>query len=316
MKKRTLLMTLFAAAPLMADTTVPLVDGECGEYRDLEAKTWSLPHGITLSAFQDAGNLWLCYDLPEDSMGTLDLVLQTPRMSSAMNLHVSAQLGEWPVDAPDSAPASPDSERWWQVSGWWSNAVSLNGMERSGQAPRPRFIPSPGRELQLSKAHFGEGAWQLRFNIRSVKDADGERHAFTWPATDEAPLVIDTRSSVAETSNEAALREIKTVLWPRAYRTGDVVLLGRLLHSSFQMIDGDGNRSTRQQELDWVAENHWNPGTFEYRIERLDIYHGRVAIVDGMGVAERYSYRSSNVLIKEAGRWQAVASHVSGYRED
>ena len=39
------------------------------------------------------------------------------------------------------------------------------------------------------------------------------------------------------------------------------------------------------------------------------------AIIDGTGVAAQYSYRSSNVLIKEDGRWRAVASHVSGYRE-
>jgi len=65
----------------------------------------------------------------------------------------------------------------------------------------------------------------------------------------------------------------------------------------------------------WVAENEWNPGTFEYRIERLDIYDGRWAIIDGTGIAETYSYKYSNVLIKEDGRWQAVASHVPGYEE-
>ena len=36
---------------------------------------------------------------------------------------------------------------------------------------------------------------------------------------------------------------------------------------------------------------------------------------NGSGIAERYSYKSSNVLIKEGGEWRAVASHVSGYRE-
>lgn len=123
-------------------------------------------------------------------------------------------------------------------------------------------------------------------------------------------------SAAAETTDdERTLRHFKTVLWPQAYRTQDVTLLGELLHPSFQMIDGEGERSTRQQELDWVAENAWNPGTFEYRIERLDIYGGHTAIIDGTGLAEKYSYRSSNVLIKEDGRWRAVASHVSGYRD-
>ena len=119
----------------------------------------------------------------------------------------------------------------------------------------------------------------------------------------------------ADSSDEDTLRHFKTVLWPQAYRTQDAELLGTLLHDSFQMIDDQGNRSNKQKELAWIAGNEWNPGTFEYRIERLDIYDGRWAIIDGTGIAETYSYKSSNVLIKEDGRWQAVASHVSGYSE-
>ena len=122
-------------------------------------------------------------------------------------------------------------------------------------------------------------------------------------------------SASADPSDEETLRHFKTVLWPQAYRTQDVELLGTLLHDSFQMIDDQGNRSTKEKELAWVAENEWNPGTFEYRIERLDIYDGNWAIIDGTGIAEKYRYKSSNVLIKEDGRWQAVASHVSGYEE-
>jgi hypothetical protein len=120
----------------------------------------------------------------------------------------------------------------------------------------------------------------------------------------------------ADPSDEETLRHFKTVLWPQAYRTQDVELLDRMLHDSFQMIDDQGNRSTKQKELAWIAENEWNPGAFEYRIERLDIYDGRWAIIDGTGVAERYSYKSSNVLIKEGDSWRAVASHVSAYEEN
>jgi hypothetical protein len=122
-------------------------------------------------------------------------------------------------------------------------------------------------------------------------------------------------SEHSSANDEQVLRHFKTVLWPQAYRTQDAGLLDQLLHDSFQMIDAEGNRSTKADELLWVAANAWNPGRFEYRIERLDIYDGQIAIVDGTGLAEKYSYRSSNVLIKEDGAWKAVASHVSGYRE-
>lgn len=116
-------------------------------------------------------------------------------------------------------------------------------------------------------------------------------------------------------SDEAVLRHFKTVLWAEAYRTQDVDLLDRLLHDSFQMIDADGNRSTKQAELEYVRDNVWDPGEFEYQIERLDVYRGSFAIVDGRGVATAYTYRSSNVLVKEDGMWQAIASHVSGIQD-
>ena len=115
--------------------------------------------------------------------------------------------------------------------------------------------------------------------------------------------------------DEEILRHFKTVLWPQAYRTQDVELLDRMLDDSFQMIDAEGNRSTKDEELGWISNNAWNPGNFEYRIERLDIYDGKLAIIDGTGEADGYSYKSSNVLIKRGDKWRAIASHVSGFKE-
>ena len=120
--------------------------------------------------------------------------------------------------------------------------------------------------------------------------------------------------SMASADDYDVLRNFKTVLWPQAYRTQDVELLDRLLHDSFEMIDAEGNRSTKQEELEYIRNNQWNPGSFEYRIERLEIYQGSFAVIDGTGVASNYSYKSSNFLIKEDGEWRAIASHVSGFR--
>lgn len=117
------------------------------------------------------------------------------------------------------------------------------------------------------------------------------------------------------TSDEDTLRHFKTVLWNQAYRTQDVELLERLLHDSFQMIDGDGNRTTKQDELAYIRDNAWDPGEFEYRIERLEIYRGQFAIIDGTGIATNYTYTSSNVLIKDHGEWRALSSHVSGVKD-
>lgn len=127
--------------------------------------------------------------------------------------------------------------------------------------------------------------------------------------------IVLTSPAAAAGEDESTLRKLKTVLWQQAYREQDTALLDQILHDSFQMIDSEGGRSDKARELAWVADNAWNPGEFEYRIERLDIYDGRFAIVSGTGIASNYSYSSSNVLIKEDGRWQAVSSHVSGYQQ-
>jgi len=128
-------------------------------------------------------------------------------------------------------------------------------------------------------------------------------------------MMVFLSSSLAFADDDERLIEIKTKLWPTAYKTQNEELLGSILHSSFQMIDVDGSRSTREKELDYVRNNKWDPGEFTYVIERLDIYEDRFAIIDGKGDAEKYTYTSSNVFIKENGEWKAVASHVSGYKE-
>lgn len=120
--------------------------------------------------------------------------------------------------------------------------------------------------------------------------------------------------AVAAADDYDVLRNFKTVLWPQAYRTQDVELLDRLLHDSFEMIDGEGNRSTKEKELEYIKNNQWDPGSFEYRIERLQIYQGSFAVIDGTGIAENYTYKSSNFLVKEDGVWRAIASHVSGHQ--
>ena len=132
-------------------------------------------------------------------------------------------------------------------------------------------------------------------------------------------LLLGANPVTAEvlTADEVDLRRIKTEDWPRFYREQDVAGLEQLLHPSFEMIDASGARSTRAEELAYVAANKPTYRSFRFEIERLDIYPQGLAIVDGSGHVEQdtcegFSYRSSNVLLKDDGRWRAVASHVSG----
>lgn len=126
----------------------------------------------------------------------------------------------------------------------------------------------------------------------------------------------------AEPDDVRALREIKEELWPRAYREGDVALLDRLLAGEFQMIDAEGTWTSKDDELAWVAKNKSRNRAFRFEIRRLEVFENGTAVVAGRGVVigpesnpeGGFEYQSSNILIKRDGRWQAIASHVSGIR--
>lgn len=126
-------------------------------------------------------------------------------------------------------------------------------------------------------------------------------------------------------ADTARLRELKEVLWPKAYREQDTALLDRILAKEFESIDAVGNRSTKAEELDYIQKNKPSYDSFRFEIKRLEIFENRTAIVSGTGLIEtkakegkkasRTEYQSSNVLIERDGRWQAIASHVSGVKQ-
>ena len=163
----------------------PLVDGDCGEYKELKAKILKLSEDVDLNIYQDEHYVWACYTYPEGSFGTLDLTLKTKVLEKALNLHVSAQLGQWPADQPELAPQEANSDLWWITEGWTANTVWFNGMDKSTETPRFNFKNAKARELQFSKEQFGRGSWQMKFNIRSIKNAKGESYSITYPEGDE-----------------------------------------------------------------------------------------------------------------------------------
>lgn len=122
--------------------------------------------------------------------------------------------------------------------------------------------------------------------------------------------------------DERALRRLKEVEWPKAYKEQDAALLDRILADEFQMVDADGNRSTKAQELDWVRNNKPGYESLTFKITRLDLFENGTAIVGGTGTIRGRDgkgpsvteYQSTNVLIKRNGTWRAVASHVSGVK--
>jgi ketosteroid isomerase-like protein len=120
--------------------------------------------------------------------------------------------------------------------------------------------------------------------------------------------------------DEAAVRHLKEVLWPKAYFEQDAALLDRILADDFQMIDAEGTWTTKAEQLERVRRSKPSYDSLKFVIRRLEIFENGTAIVAGQGIARGrdekgpyvMEYQSSNVLIKRDGVWRAVASHVSG----
>ena len=137
----------------------------------------------------------------------------------------------------------------------------------------------------------------------------------TTPATNPVVIADD---------DEETLRGFKTVLWPKAYAEQDTALLNQLLHEDFQLIDDNGDKYSKEDELAYIAEYGTSYDEFNFEITRLDIFDNGTAVVSGTGTmkgvngAEAYitKYQSSNVLIKVEGAWKAINSHVSGVKEE
>lgn len=136
-------------------------------------------------------------------------------------------------------------------------------------------------------------------------------------------LALGATGAADRSADEATLREIKEVLWPKAYFEQDTELLGRLLAPEFQMVDGDGNWTTRADELDWVSKNKPGYDSLTFELKRLEVFENGTAIAAGTGTIRGTDedgpyvaqYQSTNVLIKRDGAWRAIASHVSGYKK-
>lgn len=181
--KRLLVVALLCGAPCaFAAPASPMLDADCSEYPALGAVRQQVAPGVDLYIHQDEHYVWLCYTFPAGSMGQLDMQLQAPALTSALNLHVSAQLGEWPLDRADLQPLTPESDLWWETSGWTGTVLRIHGMDTSGPKPRYRWKDSRAREVQLSKARFGRGEWRFSLEIHQVRNGAGALGEVRFPA--------------------------------------------------------------------------------------------------------------------------------------
>lgn len=137
-------------------------------------------------------------------------------------------------------------------------------------------------------------------------------------------MVFPGTVSADRAEDEKALRQLKEVDWPKAYREQDTTLLDRILADEFQMVDADGNWSTKAEEIDYIRKNRPSYDSFRFVIRRLEIFENGTAVVAGTGIIHgkdekglyKIEYQSSNILIKRGDLWKAIASHVSGVKRE
>ncbi len=167
-----LALVLFACQP-SSDRFTPLVDGRIEDFQKLGVEPVQIDENVDLYLYQNDHNVWLAYTYPDGSYGTCDLYLSTEKLEEPVNLHVSAQLGQWPANSPEMAPDVPNSDQWWNHDGWYANEIWPNGFVMMDGLREMNFKNATAREFQFTKEKFGRGTWKMRFDIRAIKTTDG-----------------------------------------------------------------------------------------------------------------------------------------------
>ncbi|AYB33552.1 nuclear transport factor 2 family protein [Chryseolinea soli] len=173
----------------------------------------------------------------------------------------------------------------------------------------------------LLAARYADAPYEMRFvNIFHFKDGKIIKQYDYYDNKDWYAVVDAHNKKRNRETDEATLRNLKQVQWPKAYREQDTVLLDRILADEFQMIDSDGVPSTKKDQLAYIKTHKPTYLSFEFKIERLDLFENNTAVVSGTGTIRAKDkkgwydvlYQSSNVLIKRNGEWRAISSHTSG----
>lgn len=145
-----------------------------------------------------------------------------------------------------------------------------------------------------------------------------------------APVEQKATNASSETSmlvdgDDELLRDLKTVQLPKAYDEQDTTLLGKLLHSNYQLVDDQGGTYSKNDEMSYVSQYPSSYDSFDFQIQKLDLFNNGTATIFGIGTMRgtdvedgsgyTTTFKSTDSFVKEAGRWQAISSHVSGVKE-
>ncbi len=135
---------------------------------------------------------------------------------------------------------------------------------------------------------------------------------------------VDTNQKIVDANDLSELTDIQKNQWVKAYLEQDTALLNVLLHERYQLIDDNGDKYTKQDEMTYVSNYPPSYSSQEFEILEIDIIEMGAAVVlakstlKGTDGSEAYitTYTSSTSFVKISDQWQAINCHVSGVKEE
>jgi len=130
--------------------------------------------------------------------------------------------------------------------------------------------------------------------------------------------VVDVRTQDDSGVFTKLLTEMKHELG-RAYVSRTPAVLNRVYADDHVVIDAAGETRTEGREIADLASGDRRYEFSDYDDLRARVY-GDAAVLSGRGTVKgarkgvpfHTQYRSTNVFIRQAGVWRAVAAHISG----
>ncbi len=130
--------------------------------------------------------------------------------------------------------------------------------------------------------------------------------------------------AVVNENDASVVKDIQMIQWQKAYDEQDTVLLGKIFHDKFQLVDDNGDTYSKSDEMAYVANYGPTYDEFDFEIININLLANGTATIFGKGTmkgtdsGEAYitNYKVTNVFVKENGQWQAISSHVSGVKEE
>lgn len=185
---RLLLASVLLPVAALAANPTPAIPGNVPTGRapmadtHLSGEEWrgagrvELPGGAQLWLLQNDDYIFLCVRGPRPSVFGVDLFI-ADSTGRVVDLRAAAQLGERTAEAGKW----PAEWTWWNNVGWTATIVPYELKDG-----RPEFLPTAGKEFQLSKRRFSDKTYRIRLTYQFGRD--GAPLTFPVGALDVDPV--------------------------------------------------------------------------------------------------------------------------------